>query len=122
MSNKSNSTEYTYNEDFKEPAKFTLNKFDFDLYYDEDNKIEKIIRVKRFFSKKNEKWKIYENNKTMFVIDGIYLNNLEKNFLRSIDGVNFLISQFKIGIKSFNALKNEIKKTIKRFKIISVDK
>jgi len=94
--------------------KYNLSKFEYDLYHDEDNKVEKIIRVKRVLSQnKEEKWKLFEDNKVVFVVEGNKLTNKEKEFLRTIYGVNFLISQCKQGIKSFNSLKAEIKKKIK---------
>jgi len=95
-------------------SKFNLNKFEYDLYHEEDDTIEKVIRVKRFVvSGKNEKWKIFENSKIILIVEGNKINNKEKEFLRSIDGVNFLINQCKNGIKSFNSLKNELKKVLK---------
>lgn len=95
-------------------SKFNLSKFDFDLYHEEDNKAETVIRIKRVsMPNKGEKWKIFENNKVMFVVEGSKLTNKEKDFLRTVDGLNFLITQFKGGIKSFNSLKNEIKKNLK---------
>lgn len=94
--------------------KYSLSKFEYDLYHEEDDKAEKVIRVKRVsMPNKGEKWKIFEDNKVMFTVEGTKLNNKEKDFLRTIDGVNFLITQYKAGIKSFNALKNEIKKKLK---------
>lgn len=113
------STETTTNfpttEDFKDGnSKYNLSKFEYDLYHEEDDKSEKVIRVKRVsMPNKGEKWKIFEDNKVMFVLEGTKLNNKEKDFLRTVDGVNFLIAQYKSGIKSFNALKNEIKKKVK---------
>jgi hypothetical protein len=95
-------------------AKYNLSKFEYDLYHEEDDKAEKVIRVKRVsMPNKGEKWKIFEDNKVMFVVEGTKLNNKEKDFLRTVDGVNFLIAQYKAGIKSFNSLKNEIKKKLK---------
>ena len=95
-------------------TKYSLSKFEYDLYHEEDDKAEKVIRVKRIaMPNKGEKWKIFEDNKVMFIVEGSKLNNKEKDFLRTIDGVNFLITQYKAGIKSFNALKNEIKKKLK---------
>ncbi len=94
--------------------KYSLSKFEYDLYHEEDDKAEKVIRVKRVsMPNKGEKWKIFEDNKVMFVVEGTKLNNKEKDFLRTVDGVNFLIAQYKEGIKSFNSLKNEIKKKLK---------
>ena len=95
-------------------SKYNMSKFEYDLYHEEDNVAEKIIRVKMIsMPNKNEKWKIFENNKIMLVVEGSKLNNKEKDFLRTVDGVNFLISQYKHGIKSFNSLKMEIKKKLK---------
>ena len=94
--------------------KYNLSKFEYDLYHEEDDKSEKVIRVKRVsMPNKGEKWKIFEDNKVMFVVEGTKLTNKEKEFLRTVDGVNFLIAQYKTGIKSFNSLKNEIKKRLK---------
>lgn len=94
--------------------KYNLSKFEYDLYHEEDDKSEKVIRVKRVsMPNKGEKWKIFEDNKVMFIVEGTKLNNKEKDFLRTVDGVNFLIAQYKAGIKSFNSLKNEIKKKLK---------
>jgi hypothetical protein len=94
--------------------KYNLSKFEYDLYHEEDDKAEKVIRVKRVsMPNKGEKWKISEDNKVMFVLEGTKLNNKEKDFLRTPEGVNFLIAQYKQGIKSFNSLKNEIKKKLK---------
>ena len=117
MLTKINSTESTSlptDEHKEQNSKFNLSKFEFDLYHEEDDKAEKVIRIKRVtLPNKGEKWKIFEDNKVMFVVEGTKLTNKEKEFLRSIDGMNFLIQQYKQGIKSFNALKNEIKKNLK---------
>jgi hypothetical protein len=94
--------------------KYSLSKFEYDLYHEEDDKTEKIIRVKRVsLPNKGERWKILEDSKVMFVVEGAKLNKKEKDFLRTVDGVNFLIEQYKQGIKSFSALKAEIKKKLK---------
>lgn len=98
-----------------ENNKYNLSKFEFDLYDEESNKPHKVVRVKRFSSSnKVEKWKIFEDNKIMFIIDGDKLGNKEKSFLRTVDGINFLLTQYKSGIKSFNSLKNEIKKCLSK--------
>jgi hypothetical protein len=99
-------------DEFKDQStKHSLSKFEYDLYHEEDDKIEKIIRVKRISMPNNgEKWKIFEDNSVVVIVEGSKLTNKEKDFLRSVEGVNFLITQYKLGIKSFSALKAEIKK------------
>jgi hypothetical protein len=101
-------------EDFKDHnLKYNLSKFDYDLYHEEDDVAEKIIRVKRIdLPNKGERWKIYEDNTVIFVLEGTKLTKKEKEFLRSVDGANFLLKQARAGIKSFNALKTEIKNII----------
>jgi len=99
-------------EDFKDHP-FKQSKFEYDLYHEEDDKIEKIVRVKRFnLPNKGERWKIFEDAKVMFIVEGEKLGKKEKEFLRTADGFNFLIKQYKIGIKSFNALKTAIKEKL----------
>lgn len=101
-------------EEFKDQNnKFNLNKFEFDLFHEEKNIPQKVLRVKRVsLPNKGEKWKIFENNKNVFTLEGSKLTNKEKEFLRTVDGINFLLEQYKEGIKSFNSLKQEIKKKI----------
>lgn len=101
-------------EEFKESgSKRTFSKYEHDLYNEENDVAEKVIRVKRItMPNKDEKWKIFEDNKVIFIIEGAKLNNKEKIFLRSVEGFNFLISKFKLGIKSFNFLKTEIKQKL----------
>ena len=94
--------------------KYNLSKFEYDLYHDDDNKAEKVIRVRRMsLPNKGERWKIFEDNKVVLIIEGTKLTNKEKEFLRTVDGVNFLITQYKGGTKSFSAIKQEIKKALK---------
>lgn len=116
MSNKiiSDTSAAQTGEEFKDQAKHSLSKFEYDLYHEEDDISEKVIRVKRIsLPNKGERWKLFEDNKILFIVEGSKLNNKEKEFLRSVDGVNFLIIQCKAGVKSFHALKNEIKKKLK---------
>lgn len=100
-------------DDNKEHAKFTLNKYEFDLFHEEDNVVHRLIRVKRFANSKDEKWKIFDDNKVLLIIEGQKLTLKEREFLRTVDGSKWLLSKAKEGIKSLNYLKSEIKKEIK---------
>ena len=114
-SNQSEPSGSIISDEFKDQnLKYNLSKFEYDLYHEEDDVVEKVIRVKRVsMPNKGEKWKIFEDTKLIFTVEGAKLTNKEKEFLRTIDGVNFLISQYKQGLKSINYLKTEIKKRIK---------
>ena len=93
--------------------KHLSNRVDNDFFDDTKYIVEKVIRVKRIASaKKNERWNIFENTKIVFVVDGSKLIKKEKEYLRTIDGFNFLMNQGKKGIKSMNHLKKELKKIL----------
>jgi len=113
-SNQSESSGSVIDEFKDQNLKYNLSKFEYDLYHEEDDTVEKVIRVKRIsIPNKGEKWKIFDDNKLIFTVEGTKLTNKEKEFLRTVDGVNFLISQYKQGLKSINFLKIEMKKKIK---------
>jgi len=115
MSDKGSDSNQTISEEFKDQSsKHTLNKFEYDLYHEEDDVAFKVIRVKHIgLPNKGDKWKIMEDNKSIFIIEGNKLTKKEKDFLKTVDGMNFLISQYKTGLKSLNYLKNEMKKILK---------
>jgi hypothetical protein len=114
MSNHNSSGSQTLSEEVKESSsKYSLSKFDHDLYNDDDNIVEKLIRVKRFsLPNKGDKWKIFENDKVVLVIEGTALTGKERDFLKTVSGITFLIAQHKKGIKSIPCLKADIKKCI----------
>lgn len=93
--------------------KQNLSKFEYDLYHEEDDIVTQVIRIKRTGSSdRNEKWKIFDNSKVIFTVEGIKISKKEREFLRGIGGINFLIAQAKIGIKSLNKLRVELKKVM----------
>ena len=101
-------------DDFKDLSfKYNLSKFEYDLYHEEDDISQSIIRVKRFDTVAGERWKIFENGKEKFVVEGFKLTKKQKTYLRSVDGVNFMINLFKNGIRSFNHFKTELKNELK---------
>lgn len=92
-------------------TKNILNHHEFDLYDESKNLVEKVIRVKRVKSAANgERWKIFCDDKVVFIVDGKKLSKTEINFFRSHIGFLFLINQAKSGIKSLNQLRNSLKK------------
>jgi hypothetical protein len=94
--------------------KFSLSKFDYELFHEEDNKIEPLIRVKRVNLPGNgENWKIYQNNKLIMTIEGIKFNKAERAFLGTLEGFNLLIHQFKKNNTTVTAIKKEIKSKLK---------
>jgi hypothetical protein len=102
-------------EEFKDAnIRYNLSKFEYDLYVESDDIAMKVIRVKRFSTpNKGERWKVYENDTIIHVIEGQKLSKKECEFLRTVDGANWMLSVAKVGIKSFNAFKKELKCKLK---------
>ncbi len=95
--------------EFKE-HKIIFSKADTELFDDAKAVPLSVVRIKRMgSSNKNEKWRIIENDELKFVIDGTKLNKKECSFLRTIDGVKFLIAEFKLGFKSLHELRGRLK-------------
>lgn len=95
--------------------KHGLSRFELDLYKEEDDVALKTIRVKRFvMPNKDEKWKVFEDTKVLLIIDGTRLTKKEKTFLRTVDGFNFLISQYKVGNHTLASIKKDMKKRLEK--------
>jgi hypothetical protein len=97
--------------DFKDQGlKHNLSNHDYDLFKEEDDVITSVIRVKRVgLPNKGENWKITINNKLLFLIEGVKLSLKEKEFLRTVQGIQFIIQYSKRGWKSFNNFRQEMK-------------
>jgi len=94
-------------------AKYSLSKFEYDLYHEEDDISERVIRVKRVsMPNKGEKWKIMNDNKVVFTIESGKISKKEREYLQTVEGFNFVLAQAKTGIKSLNSFRNELKKII----------
>jgi hypothetical protein len=101
-------------EEFKDQnMKYSLSKFEHDLYHEEDDKAEKVTRVKRVsMPNKGEKWKVMTDNKLVFTIESTKISKKEREFLQTVDGFNFILAKAKIGIKSLNSFRIELKEFI----------
>jgi hypothetical protein len=106
---------YLAAEDSKDAgSKLILSKFEYDLFHDEDNVINKVIRVKRFGSPtKGETWKIYEDSRIANIIDGKKLTKKEKMFLYTPEGIGFIVRQHKEGVTALSAFKKNMKQYLK---------
>lgn len=107
-----------YQEDFKDNSSNTFtkqnhSKYEYDLFDEEKNVVEDVITIKRISLPNNGvNWKILKNNKLLFLVEGAKLSKKERAHLETVDGLKFLMSQQKNGIKSFNSLRTELKKII----------
>jgi hypothetical protein len=104
-------------EEFKDSTRYVLSKFEYDLYHDEDNVALPSIRFKRFGKiAAGETWKFFhdQSKSAALVIDGTKLTLKEREFLRTVEGVNFALAAYKAGANNLNAFKKSIKEQIKK--------
>jgi hypothetical protein len=92
---------------------FHLSRTDNELFVDDSYKPNSVIRVKRYKTKKMEDWNIYQDNKIALTLKGARLNNSEKEYLRSAEGIVFLLQSFKSGARTFAKIKELLKEKLK---------
>ena len=97
-------------------SKFILNKLDNELFDEEENVKHLLFNVKRISKKNEENWEIRLNNKIVFTLKGKNFNVAENNFLKTVEGLNFIILQCKQGVKSTSKFKEKLKSFMKESK------
>lgn len=87
---------------------------DNELFDEESYKPGTLISVKRhvFSSSKEEDWGIYSDKTCVMNLKGSRFSKKEKEFLRTVNGVNFIISGYKSGWKNISEFKRMIKKSM----------
>jgi hypothetical protein len=98
----------SYNDSFDvreyQGQKTNINRFDYDLFDDKKNIVQDIFRVKRSATpKKGERWKIIKNDEVILEFNSERFTNKECEYLRSVDGVNWILKHCK---SDFNSIKN----------------
>jgi len=87
-------------------------KQDNEFFNDEDNIPGNCISVKRKSTSSKEDWYIYINGEEFLVVKGIRFTSPEREFLRTVDGVKFLIDGIKSGWKSVSEIKRQLKNKV----------
>lgn len=89
---------------------FNLLKADNELYIDDSDVPHTVINAKRVRLPRNgEDWEILEDGDVVLVLKGTRFTKSEKEFLRTVDGMKFLISEYKSGAKSVVKIKAKMK-------------
>lgn len=93
---------------------FNLLRTDNELFNEEDNIAHPVVNAKRVkLPRHGEDWEILVNGKVALLLKGTRFTNPEKAFLRTVDGMKFLISEYKSGHKSVVKIKTNLKKAMK---------
>jgi len=89
----------------------TSLRADNELFNEEDSTIvHPVINIKRKESKTSEDWEVRVDGDLALVMKGARFTNSEREFLRTVHGMKFLISEYKNGKKSVVKIKEELRK------------
>jgi hypothetical protein len=93
------------------PMKQTvLNNQSNELFDDESHIVHKLINVKRVGLPRNgESWEILEDDRVVFTLKGVRLTNKEKALLRTVEGIQILMNEYKSGNKSVAGIRRKLK-------------
>ena len=87
-------------------------RHDHELFDDNEHRPHDIISVKRVELSRGEDWEITKNGKPSLILKGVRFTVREKEFLRTSDGMLFVIAGFKDGWKSVSEYKRRLKKRL----------
>lgn len=89
-----------------------LLRADNELFNEEDSSVvHSVINVKRIKLPKNgEDWEILVDGKITVTMKGTRFSTQEKDFLRTVEGMKFLVAEYKKGKKSVVKIKEELRK------------
>ncbi len=91
-------------------ATYNLRTAD-ELYDEQKDIVYPIIRIKRITRpRKNERWEIIENDEVCLSIKRNTLTNTDANFLCTVDGIKFVLSEFKNGARTAGKLRESLRK------------
>jgi len=74
---------------------------DHELFKEEDDIKQKVLNIKRIKLPRNgEDWEILEDKKVVLTLKGTRFSKSQREFLRTVNGVKFLMDSYKSDIKS----------------------
>ena len=98
--------QFAYDEKGGKKGFFT--KHDSEFFNDEDYVPGKSIRVRRISNNSKEDWKIFMDEVEVLVLKGIRFTAKERGYLRTTNGVMFVINGIKDGWKSVSEFKRQL--------------
>jgi hypothetical protein len=102
----SDDNQFSYDE--KGGKKNSFIKQDSEFFNDEDYVPGKSVRVKRISTNSHEDWRVFMNEQEILVLKGIRFTAKEREFLRTTEGVMFVINGIKSGWKSVSEFKRQM--------------
>jgi hypothetical protein len=110
---RNNMTSKPYSDEVpKEAFKPIQNRYEYDLYHEEDDIGFPAIEIKRKGSGKNEHWNVLRDGKTVATFEESKFSEKIKAYLRTVDGLQKMLKFYKEGCTSVNSLKTKLKEFV----------
>ena len=103
--------EFVYDESGSSKVTNSLSKHDSELFNEDDNKPGKSLRVKRAVDKSDgsEDWHIIDSDNVVVLnLKGSRFTSKEKEYMKSVSGMVFIVDGFKKGWRSVAEFKRNI--------------
>ena len=95
----------------KDNSTKSLNKYEYDLFLEENDIIMPVYRVKYFVN--GDKWKIFKDKEIILIIESSKITKKQSIFLKSLEGVSWLLAEAKKDLKNFSNFKILLKNKLK---------
>jgi hypothetical protein len=96
-------------ENMQGTSKLSL-RVDNELYDDESHIVHRLIGAKLIpLPNGGENWEISDNDEVVLVVPGVRLTKREKSVLKTVDGLNILMFEYKSGNKSVAKIKEKLR-------------
>jgi hypothetical protein len=86
---------------------------DNDLFDDNRYVAQQVISIRRIARANNEDWEIVVDKKPVMLLKGTRFSKPEREFLRTPQGMSFMIGGYKNGWKSVSEYKRQVEKCLK---------
>lgn len=95
-------------------SKLGFIRHDTELFLDDSYIAHDVINARRIeLPKGGEDWEVLKNKNTVLTLKGIRFTKQEREFLRTANGMLFIINGYKQGWKSVAEFKRQVKKCLK---------
>lgn len=106
-----NEDEYNIDEEKFKGGNLGFLRQETELFDDGSYIVHELINARRIeLSRGGEDWEILKDKKPVLTLKGVRFTKKERAYLRSVEGMLFIVNGYKLGWKSVSEFKRQLKK------------